>query len=107
MNFKDYQEKAWSFTVPTARNEKYILNGFVGEVGEFYGKIAKETRDGSAQTVDEFESKLKKELGDILWFVAGLATLYGWDLNDIAEGNIKKLEARKAVFTIQGSGDDR
>ena len=107
MNFKDYQDKAWSFTVPTARNEKYILNGFVGEVGEFYGKIAKETRDGSAQTVDEFEQKLKKELGDIVWFVAGIATLYGWNLQEIAEGNIKKLQARKEFGTIQGSGDNR
>ncbi len=103
MNFKDYQEKAWSFALPSAQNHKYVYYGLIGEVGEFYGKEAKQVRDGTNYD----EAALKKELGDILWFVAGIATINGWDLNEIAEGNIKKLQARKEFGTIGGSGDNR
>lgn len=37
---------------------------------------------------------LKKELGDVLWFVAEVATAFGWNLDEIAKMNIEKLEAR-------------
>lgn len=107
MNFKDYQDKAWTFAVPTAKNQDYILWNFVGEVGEFFGKMAKFKRDGNPSQLAEHEAALKKELGDIVWFVAAIATMNGWDLQEIAEGNIKKLQARKEFGTIQGSGDNR
>ncbi len=107
MNFKDYQDKAWTFAVPTAKNQDYILWNFVGEVGEFFGKMAKFKRDGNPSQLAEHEAALKKELGDMLWQLVGIATLNGWNMQEIADGNIKKLEARKAVFTIQGNGDDR
>jgi NTP pyrophosphatase (non-canonical NTP hydrolase) len=50
---------------------------------------------------------LKKELGDILWFVAGIARNYYWNLEDIAQMNLNKLEDRKNRNVIQGSGDNR
>lgn len=104
MNFKDYQEKAWSFALDTAKSHAYIENGLVGEVGEVYSILAKATRDG---VPEDYDIKLKKELGDVLWFVAGMATMHGFDLQEIADLNVRKLEARKAFGTIGGSGDNR
>lgn len=37
---------------------------------------------------------LKKELGDVLWYVAAVATEYGLHMDDIAELNIQKLMKR-------------
>ena len=53
------------------------------------------------------KDKLKKELGDVLWFVATLAEFYNIDMLDMAVTNINKLRARALRNTIQGSGDDR
>jgi NTP pyrophosphatase (non-canonical NTP hydrolase) len=50
---------------------------------------------------------IRKELGDILWFVAAIAEDHGMSLASVAEGNITKLSSRHARGTIQGSGDDR
>ena len=99
----DYQDQAMSFRLPSA-NEAYALYGLMGEVGEFYGALAKAIRDevGAIDAV-----MVRKELGDILWFVAAVATDFGFDLEDIAQGNIDKLSSRKDRGVIQGSGDNR
>lgn len=103
MNFKEYQDKAWSFALPSAQNFGYVSLGLVGEVGEYYGKYAKFIRD-SGDFLSLQEAR-KKELGDILWFVAAEATMNGWNLQEIANGNIAKLSARRDFGTIGGSGD--
>lgn len=102
MNFNEYQEKAMSFRLPSA-DSPYAFLGLVGEVGELYGAIAKAMRDGT-----EIDSEyIKKELGDILWFVAAITSDMNLNLSDVAEKNIDKLTSRKIRGTIQGSGDDR
>jgi len=103
MNMTDYQDQAMSFRLPSA-NEAYALYGLMGEVGEFYGALAKSIRDkdGAIDAV-----LVRKELGDILWFVAAVATDFGFELEDIAQGNIDKLSSRKDRGVIQGSGDNR
>ena len=35
---------------------------------------------------------IKKELGDVLWYVAGIATALGLDLSEVASANINKLK---------------
>ena len=103
MYIKSYQEKAWSFAMPSAKNHKYVYYGLVAEVGELFGKEAKQVRDG----INYDEKELKKELGDILWCVAAVASINGWDLEEIAEMNVKKLQARQEFGTLGGSGDNR
>ena len=40
------------------------------------------------------EEHAKKELGDLLWFIAEYCTAHGWELDEIAQMNIDKLKAR-------------
>lgn len=88
----------------TADSESYLVPGIAGEVGELCSLYAKAERDGEA---DNFRADVKKELGDILWFVAALTSYNGFKLQDIANANIEKLESRKARGVLGGSGDNR
>jgi len=55
------------------------------------------------------ESKLgiKKELGDVLWYISNLCTELNFNLEDVALQNLEKLKLRAAKGKISGSGDDR
>lgn len=103
MNFNEYQELAMSTRLETA-DEAYALFGLVGEVGELYGYIAKVIRDGEK---DDHQAYVKKEMGDILWFLAAIAYDHGLRLDEIAQANVEKLQSRKQRGTLQGSGDER
>jgi NTP pyrophosphatase (non-canonical NTP hydrolase) len=100
--FNLYQEEAMSFRMPSA-GEVYALIGLTGEVGELNSYLAKSIRDEYGPD----PKVIKKELGDVLWFVAAIAADFGISLGSVAEGNIEKLSGRKDRGTLQGSGDDR
>jgi len=102
--FDVYQEQAFSYAIKEARNVNYMLLGMSGEVGELHSWYAKVIRDGYGSR--DFDD-VKKELGDVLWFVAGLCSMYGLKLSDIAQKNIDKLESRKQRNVITGDGDNR
>ena len=104
MNLREYQEMAARLALPSALNDQYLSLGLVGEAGEVASLFAKAVRD-SGKLVDR--DNLKKELGDVLWFVAVLAQHYNMDMQDVAVSNINKLRSRQARGTLQGSGDDR
>lgn len=61
----------------------------------------------NAPMTAERVEKIRKELGDTLWYAAQLATEIGADLGDVARENIEKLAARKAANLIHGEGSDR
>lgn len=102
MELNNYQEQAMTTRLATA-DEGYALLGLAGEVGELYSLVAKGIRDGSTPSDDN----LKKELGDILWFIAAISKDIGFTLEEIAQANLDKLQKRKYNNTITGSGDDR
>ena len=102
MQFNDYQEKSMSFRLPSA-SKYYSIIGLSGEVGELHSMLAKNIRDGSEIYVDG----LRKELGDILWFISAIATDYGLTLDEVANANNEKLKRRQINGTIKGSGDNR
>lgn len=102
MTFDQYQSLSMETRLPTACSG-YVVLGMVGELGELYGKWAKLIRDGGERDQED----TKKELGDILWFLAALCEDNGLSLDDVAKYNIYKLQSRKARNTLQGSGDNR
>ena len=68
---------------------RHALHGMSGEVGELHGIYQKWYQGHGIE-----KEHLKKELGDLLWFVAEFCTAYGWNLEDIMQMNIDKLIAR-------------
>lgn len=98
-----YQDQAMEFRTESA-DEIYAVLNLSGEVGELLGLMAKARRDGPAP---DYDANIKKELGDILWMVAAIASDQNYDLSDIAIENLNKLYSRKMRNVISGSGDNR
>lgn len=100
----DYQEKSAAFRVPTATPEERIF-GLLEEAGEVAGVFKRLFRgDYGPDVAGNF---LAHELGDLLWYIANIATDNGWKLSEILQANLNKLEDRKLRNTILGKGDSR
>ena len=56
---------------------------------------------------NEKKEELKKEVSDVLWYVAIIAMELGATLNEIADINIEKLKSRKERGCLGGNGDNR
>jgi NTP pyrophosphatase (non-canonical NTP hydrolase) len=67
----------------------------------------KAIRDDGGQLSDERRTAMAKELGDVLWYVAQLASELGLELDAIAEANLEKLLSRQRRGVLSGSGDER
>lgn len=81
--------------------EEHALHGMVSEIGELHGIYQKAYQGHSLDAVH-----LKKELGDLLWFIAEYCTANEWQLEEIARLNIAKLKERYPVeegFTVYRS----
>ena len=82
-----------------------ILNaclGLSGEVGEFNDMIKK--RIFHQKPLDD--EHLRKELGDVMWYIALTCHVFRWDLDDIMQLNIDKLKARYPEgFDVQKSNN--
>ncbi|MBQ2418125.1 MAG: nucleoside triphosphate pyrophosphohydrolase family protein [Alistipes sp.] len=114
MTLNEYQEKAMDTCLPSCENFSYMMLNLVGEVGELAGKAAKAIRKEEVEMYNNnlhakvygapkflfIDHDLKSEAGDILWQLSGLCEVMGWSLEDVAQGNLDKLAARKAEGTI-------
>ncbi len=101
--YEDFQEH----TITRPLNFTYPALGLVEEAGEVAGKYAKAIRDCNGDIDAERRELIKKELGDVLWFVAELSTQLGLKLEDVMAANIEKLTSRKNRGVIHGNGDNR
>lgn len=109
MDFQEYQEKSRKTAKYPNAGENYIYPtlGLAGEAGEVAEKIKKVIRDKCGVVDDATRGDVKKELGDVLWYITQLATELGLSLDDVAESNIKKLYDRMDRGVLQGNGDNR
>lgn len=109
MNLNQYQTQAmFSAIFPDEYKILYPALKLAGEAGEVAEKVGKVLRDGDGNFDDlHIRDTIALELGDVLWYVAALAHSLGYELDDIAQMNIQKLEDRKARNKIGGSGDYR
>jgi len=58
--------------------------------------------------IDQYKQiEVAKELGDVLWYVANVASEFNLSLNEVARMNIDKLLSRKERGVLGGSGDNR
>lgn len=111
MDFKEYQKKSRKTAVyPKSKYCEgvfYPILGLVGESGEVAEKIKKCLRDDKGIITKEKKEELKKELGDVLWYISQIATDLKLSLDDIAIVNLEKLASRHKRDKIHGSGDNR
>lgn len=109
INFIEYQTEARKTAVypNIGKNLWYPALGLCGESGEVSEKIKKIYRDNNGEITQEKKNELKKELGDVLWYLNNLASELEISLEDVATTNISKLKERKYNNKLHGSGDNR
>ncbi len=109
MELSEYQSRSRTTAVyPQAgANLLYPTLGLCGEAGEVAEKVKKMLRDDSGVLTEERRAALGAELGDVLWYVAQVATEAGLDLDALAEENLEKLRSRASRGALSGDGDER
>jgi len=96
MTLNRYQEEALRTATVNAKKPLEPLElardalGVAGEAGEVADLVKKHVGHGHPLDPD----KVKKELGDVLWYVAVLAERCGFSLEDVARANVEKLRKR-------------
>lgn len=95
MELREFQERA----ARTDRNpgadeqsQMIPLAGLASETGELLSEYKKYLRDGDSHQL--FRERLEEEVGDLLWYVANVATKFDLDLGRVAELNLSKCEKR-------------
>ena len=93
LSLLEYQKKA-SRTMPNSGDlnkdrSNYAL-GLCGEAGELGELVKKHVHHGHEMNIPA----KRKEIGDVLHYVAGLASLYGLSLEECAQENLDKLLER-------------
>ena len=66
--------------------------GLAGETGQLLSEYKKHLRDGEAHRL--FKERVSEELGDLLWYVANVASKFDLTLDEIAAANLVKVKAR-------------
>ena len=120
MEFDKYQKQAQTTdlgikNMPTIMLDKTLnvpefidkVLGLTGESGEFADKVKKIMRDKRGDFNDKDRAELLKELGDVLWYVAEIASYLDAPMSGLAQMNLDKLKSRKIRGTLVGSGDNR
>lgn len=85
----------------------YTTIGLGGESGEALNKVKKILRDSNGTVTDEMKEGIANEIGDILWYCAMLCDELDLRMAKVASDNIVKLQNRKFLGKISGSGDKR
>ena len=93
MTGNEYQKLAMTTLNPALTPQDVLVNGVMGlcgESGEVIDLVKKHLHQG--HTLDR--EKLLKELGDVCWYIAEIASALDADLDQVLEMNIQKLRAR-------------
>lgn len=87
MELDDYQARARE----TARSDdmEVFTLGLFGEAGSVATTIKKIKRDNEAEEV--VKQEIAVELGDVLWYLAAIASELGLSLSEIAQNNLDKV----------------
>lgn len=111
MTFNEYQELSDKTSL---NKDQYGADYFIyltlainGEAGEVAEKVKKIWREKNKKISPEDKEEIKKELGDVLWYLGQLSQTLGFKLEEVAQSNLAKLNSRLERGALYGSGDNR
>ena len=109
LSFLEYQKQSKTTAIypNVGNNVIYTVIGLAGETGEVADKVKKVLRDKDGKFDTDAIESIKMELGDVLWYIAQIASELGLNMDDIATSNLNKLLARQIRNQLHGSGDKR
>lgn len=116
MNFDEYQKLSNKFDCYDKKDFSGLASdpalvekimGLTGEAGETADKFKKIIRDHEGKFSEDNKNEIKKELGDVLWYLAAISDYLDIPLSEVAKGNIDKLQSRADRNKIHGAGDNR
>lgn len=118
MTMNDYQAAAAQTAIYPGRLKVegvlYCALGVSGEAGEVAGRVKKILRDDkidpsrpSSLVPEDKRTAIKRQLGDVLWYISQLAEELGVPLETIAQENLAKLAPRQERNVLSGQGDGR
>lgn len=89
MTFDEYQQASRTTALYPDHGKNFIYPtlGLVGEAGEIAEKIKKVMRDKQGRFDDATRVELRKELGDVLWYLSQLSVELGLNLEEVAPGS--------------------
>ena len=93
MTFNEYQELAMRTLNKEMSKKDMLINGVMGLCGES-GEAIDIVKKHLAQGHEIDKEKLIKELGDIAWYLAEMATVLDIELEEVFVRNIEKLKKR-------------
>lgn len=101
MDFNSYQKEALcTDRVPGRESVDNVTSlivpmlGLAGETGQLLSEYKKHLRDGEAHRL--FKERVSEELGDLLWYIANVASKFDLSLSDVADANLAKVKQRWA-----------
>ena len=103
MTVNEYQKLAMTTLNPALTQKDVLINGVMGlcgESGEVIDLVKKHLHQGHPLNREQ----LIKELGDVAWYLAEIATALDVSLETVLDGNIQKLKSRYPQgFSVDGS----
>lgn len=108
LGFDEYQTMCQETAIyPDESKLEYLTLGVCSESGELAGHIKKAIRDNGGEVGNRRSNKIKREIGDVLWYLSELSRAFGWSFSDVAKINVAKLLKRKEEDKLGGDGDFR
>lgn len=99
MEFNTYQKEALATDrVPASQDADHVTSlivpmlGLAGETGQLLSEYKKHLRDGEAHRL--FQERVSEELGDLLWYIANVASKFNLSLSEVASANLAKVRQR-------------
>ena len=93
MTINEYQKLAMTTLNPEIDKKDVLINGVMGLCGES-GEVIDIVKKHLAQGHELDREKIIKELGDVAWYMAEIATVLDVELEDVLVQNIEKLKKR-------------
>ncbi len=93
MEINEYQKKAMRTLNPELNEKDVLINGVMGLCGKA-GEVIDIVKKHLAQGHELNKEVIFDELGDVAWYLAEIATVLGYDLEDVLSNNIEKLTKR-------------